>query len=95
MPDPIQSSSRTPIPQAQTILGANDKTVVNSNRSNDVQRDTVQTSKDDKRRDSFEDYLNQTKIMTEKKANKTFEVDPAEDIASNSVYAAPGRSSPL
>lgn len=94
MTDPIQATSRIPVPPNQTIMGANDPNVSNSNRSTENQNNTVSTRNEDTNRTAFQNYLNQQAITNEERARRSFEFDPAKDIINNSAYSPAGRSSP-
>ena len=95
MVDPIQRSSSIPVPPFQTGQGAQDPLPVNSPR--EQQRVGDEIREDDRKDDgaAFEDYLNDSSIMTLEKAKKGQNVDAAGEIESASVYSQPGQKTPL
>ncbi len=95
MVDPIQRTSSIPLPAVQTGKAAQDPSPVNSAREqqrvgDDIREDDVQDETA-----AFEDYLNDTAILTLGKAKQGNSVDPAGEIESGSVYSQPGHKAPI
>lgn len=95
MVDPIQRTSSVPVPSFQTEQGTQDPLPVNSAREQQRVGDDIR--KDDKQDETaaFEDYLNDTTILTLEKAKQGTTADPAGEIESGSVYSQPGQKSPI
>lgn len=95
MVDPIQRTSSVPVPTFQTEQGAQDPLPLNSPREQQRVQDDIR--KEDRQDDgaAFEDYLNDTSILTLEKAKKGQNVDTAGEIESASVYSQPGQKTPL
>jgi len=95
MVDPIQRTSSVPVPQFQTEQGTQDPLPVNAPREQQRVGDDIR--EDDRQDDgaAFEDYLNDSSIMTLEKAKRGQNVDTAGEIESASVYSQPGQKTPL
>lgn len=95
MVDPIQRSSSIPVPPFQTEQGVQDPLPVNSRREQQRVGDEIRADDRQDETAAFEDYLNDTSILTLEKAKHGKAVDPAGEIESGSVYAQPGQKTPV
>lgn len=95
MVDPIQRTSSVPVLPFQTEQGAQDPLPVNSPREQQRVGDEIREEDRQDEGAAFEDYLNDTSIMTLEKAKKGQNIDTAAEIESASVYSQPGQKTPL
>lgn len=95
MVDPIQRSSSIPVPPFQTEQGAQDPLPVNSAREQQRVGDDIRKNDKEHETAAFEDYLNDTAILTLEKAKQGKSVDPAGEIESGSVYSQQGQKTPI
>ena len=95
MVDPIQRSSSIPVPSFQTEQGTQDPLPVSSPREQKRVGDDIREQDRQDDGAAFEDYLNDSSIMTLEKAKRGQNVDAAGEIESASVYSQPGHKTPI
>ena len=95
MVDPIQRTSSVPVPAVQTAQAVQDPLPVGSSRE---QERAGKDIREDDREDAtaaFEEYLNDTAILTLDKSRQGQPVDAAAEIEAGSVYSQPGHKTPV
>lgn len=94
--DPIQRTSSVPLPTFQTDRGAHNPVPLDAPKELQRVDSEVRDADKDKSTKDFEDYLNQSAIMTLEKAQQDGNrYDPVKEITSASVYSDPGEKSPF
>ena len=95
MPDSIQRTSSVPIPERITERAFRDPLPVDSNKQIDKANDDRLKPTEDRRKDDFETYLNDTSILHLEQNQDGNRFDPAKELSKNGVYFDPGKSSPV
>jgi hypothetical protein len=89
MVDPLQRTSSVPLPDSQTQQSVHNPLPLDSPKELKRVEEDVKQSDADKKRDNFEDYLDQAGITTLEKAQAGRRFDPVSEITAESVYTQP------
>ena len=89
MVDPLQRTSSVPLPNSQTQQGVHNPLPLDSPKELKRVEEEVKQADAAKKRDSFEDYLDQAGITTLEKTQAGQRFDPVSEITAESVYTQP------
>ncbi len=101
MADPVSASttmpavSQTPLPRYQTIEATRDPLPVSSTRSLNETLEARGEQTAVSRNKDFEDYLNNTSILTTTSTTRSIVFDPIQELERQSIYLQPGMRQPI